>query len=168
MRTTVLYWVLIGLVVLWLATIAAFRWFTPVQEEDVGAVFFAQTSPLMPSVDSKFDIVSVYDGDTITVTIPDWPPIVGQRMPVRLYGIDAPEIHGSGPEEHKMAEKARLFLQKKISHASDLELLNVRRDKYFRLLAELYVDHKNVSELMLSQKLVKPYQGGTKEPWVTE
>ena len=38
-------------------------------------------------------VVSVYDGDTLSVNVPDWPPVVGQRVPVRVRGIDASESH---------------------------------------------------------------------------
>lgn len=37
-------------------------------------------------------VVSVYDGDTMRVNVSGWPPVVGQNMPIRVRGVDTPEI----------------------------------------------------------------------------
>ena len=41
------------------------------------------------------EITSIYDGDTFRANIEGWPPIVGERVPVRLMGIDTPELRGN-------------------------------------------------------------------------
>ena len=38
------------------------------------------------------EITSIYDADTFRVNIKDYPSIVGERVPIRILGIDAPEI----------------------------------------------------------------------------
>ena len=48
--------------------------------------------------------VKNYDGDTITVNIPDVHPIIGKHINVRINGIDTPELRGT---TGKVKEKAR-------------------------------------------------------------
>lgn len=38
------------------------------------------------------EVVSIYNGDTITVTIKEYPSIIGERISIRVNGIDTPEI----------------------------------------------------------------------------
>ena len=45
------------------------------------------------------EYVRNYDGDTITVNIPNTPPIIGIKMPIRISGIDTPEIKGKTIEQ---------------------------------------------------------------------
>ncbi len=51
------------------------------------------------------DVVSVYDGDTLTVDAHPWPQIT-VRTSVRVDGIDAPEIRGKCDSEKAMAREA--------------------------------------------------------------
>ncbi|MBT9528863.1 MAG: thermonuclease family protein, partial [Pseudomonas sp.] len=41
----------------------------------------------------------------------------------------------------------------------------IRRDKYFRLLAEVWIDGHSLGDLLLKAGLAKVYTGGTKSPW---
>jgi len=47
------------------------------------------------------DIARVYDGDTITVNVPQWPDIVGEEVGIRVRGIDTPEIRGGCEAEEE-------------------------------------------------------------------
>ena len=40
------------------------------------------------------EVTSIYDGDSFRVNIEGWPPIIGERIPIRVNGVDAPEIRG--------------------------------------------------------------------------
>lgn len=40
------------------------------------------------------EVTSVYDADTFRANISGWPPIIGQRAPIRVKGVDAPELRG--------------------------------------------------------------------------
>ena len=40
------------------------------------------------------EITSIYDADTFRVNIKDWPRLIGERIPIRVNGVDAPEIRG--------------------------------------------------------------------------
>lgn len=79
-------------------------------------------------------LVGVYEGDTFTVTIDGWQTIIGEAISVRLAGAETPEIRGKCPAEKVLARKARAFTQNALIGAKVIELRNLRRDKYYRLL----------------------------------
>ncbi len=60
------------------------------------------------------DVVSVYDGDTLTVDAHPWPQIT-VRTSVRVDGIDAPEIRGKCDSEKAMAREARELARETVS-----------------------------------------------------
>ncbi len=110
-------------------------------------------------------LLSVTDGDTIKVTIPNIPIIFGKEIGVRVAGIDTPELHSKCKEERELAEKATEFTKNFLSNSKYIELKNPARDMYFRIDAEVYVDGKSLSQELLTANLAKPYYGGTKTPW---
>jgi len=110
-------------------------------------------------------IISVYDGDTFKVDIDEWPDIIGSAISVRIYGIDTPELKDKRPQIKKLARKARTVTKYYLTHARRVELRNIRRGKYFRIVAEVYVDGKNLAQILIEQGLAKPYYGGKKEKW---
>ena len=55
------------------------------------------------------EVTSVYDGDTFRVNINAWPPIVGERAPIRLRGADTPELRAQCDAEKQLARKAKQF-----------------------------------------------------------
>lgn len=106
-----------------------------------------------------------YDGDTITVTIPSWPKLVGCEIGVRIAGIDTPELRGSSGEIKKKALKAKKMVTDLCIKADSLFLRNIKRGKYFRIVADVYADGTNISDALLDAKLAQPYDGGTKPAW---
>jgi len=115
-------------------------------------------------------LVSVYDGDTIKVTVPGWPSVIGEKISVRIRGIDTPEIRRvKCPDEKVKGLEARDRLTIFLSNAKAVCLYNVGRDKYFRLLADVYADDKDVAETLIANDLAVLYDGGTKtNPWCPE
>ena len=100
---------------------------------------------------------SVYDGDTFRVDIAGWPPIVGDNMPIRIFGIDCPEMNSKDPDERYMARKAREFTKNKLLSAEVVYLVNMQRGKYFRIVAIVLVDGKSLGDMLLEAGLAKPY-----------
>lgn len=113
----------------------------------------------------KAQFISNYDGGTIKVNIPSWPAIIGNAISVRIYGIDTPELK----DRRKAVRNAALFAKAAVNRLCKksryLVLKNVRRDKYFRLLADVYVNNKSIAKILISKKLAKPYRGGKKRTW---
>lgn len=110
-------------------------------------------------------LLGCHDGDTCTITIPDLPALFGERLSMRLLGIDTPEIMSHCPQEQRLAVQAKEVLMGLIAHGKQVHVDLLERDKYFRALARITVDGKDVTQELLAQKLAKPYDGGTKEPW---
>lgn len=107
-------------------------------------------------------VISVYDGDTIRVHIYDLPPIVGDNIRIRLRNIDTPEITGQCLREKQLAILARNRLRELVAAADLIEIHNVQRGKYFRIVADLILDGTNASHVLLREKLGVPYNGGKK------
>jgi len=107
--------------------------------------------------------VNAYDGDTITVNIEKVHPLLGKRISVRVRGIDTPEMRGEAPCEKERALEAREVVRGLLKDSKDIRLVNVGRDKYFRILADVVVDKKSLKDELLKRKLAYLYEGGTKE-----
>lgn len=109
-------------------------------------------------------VVSIYDGDTIFLDINNWPDIIGKRIGVRLRGIDTPELRDNRERVKTLAREAKVFVVEELRNAELIEIRNLERDKYFRIVADVYVDGENLSELLLSKNLAKKYDGKGKKP----
>jgi len=92
---------------------------------------------------------SCYDGDTCRFDIPNVHPFFGENIPVRLAGIDTPEKSGKCQKEEDLAIKARDRVRTLLSQAQTIVLKNVQRGKYFRIVAEVWADGVNVSEVLI-------------------
>lgn len=111
-------------------------------------------------------VVSVYDGDTMTVTIPEVHPLLGENIPVRVRGIDTPEMKDTRPEIHALAVQARNMVRGFCPVGSTVELRDVGRDKYFRIDATPVCGGVDVAAELVKAGLAHgDYQGGTKVKW---
>ena len=111
------------------------------------------------------EITSIYDADTFRVNVASWPDIVGKRMSVRVLGIDAPEIRGKCKAEKTKARAAKRFTVNALRSAKKIELRNIKRGKYFRLLADVFVDGKRLADLLVKAGHARLYGGGTRGGW---
>jgi endonuclease YncB( thermonuclease family) len=105
-------------------------------------------------------IVSVYDGDTFRVDINDFPPILGQNMPIRINGIDCPEMRDKRIEIKAWAKGAREFTENKLRSGKVVKLKNMKRGKYFRIIADVEVDGQDLGRMLIGDGLARPYSGG--------
>lgn len=111
------------------------------------------------------EVVRVYDGDTIIVTVPGVPPVFGRHLRVRLRDLDAPELKGQCADEIAAAQRARAELMALVRQGKSVTLQRVQRDTYFRLDATLIIDGVDVNARLLAQGLVRPYHGAKRQPW---
>ena len=96
-----------------------------------GAALAADTIP-GPIVAS---VVSVYDGDTMTVNAYPWPGMT-IRTAVRVNGIDTPEIRGLCDAEKELAKRARDYVMATVG--DHVQLTNVTLGKYAgRIIADV-------------------------------
>lgn len=116
--------------------------------------------------DKTFRCVKVlknYDGDTITVNIPNVPPLLGKNISVRVLGIDTPEVRTKNKCEKEAGRIAKNLVSATLKKAKVIELHDVQRDKYFRILADVKVDGRSLKEILLKNNLAYEYDGGTKK-----
>lgn len=106
--------------------------------------------------------VTCYDGDTCRFNIPGLHPIIGDNVSIRFNGIDTPEIRGKCKIEKDLAKQARDKVRSILNQSSVIELRNIQRGKYFRIVADLWVDGKSVNTLLINSGLAVAYDGGTK------
>ena len=106
-----------------------------------------------------------YDGDTCTYTIANVPDIFGDKINVRIRGIDTPEIRGKCDIEKSRAKQVRDFVRDLHSQATTFELKNCERGKYFRLVCDVFLDGENLSEILIERDYARIYDGGKRESW---
>jgi micrococcal nuclease len=111
------------------------------------------------------EITSIYDGDTFRCTIKGYPDIIGERIGIRIANIDCPEMRDKRPYIKEKAQQAKQFAVKKLREGKNIQLKNMRRGKYFRIVADVIIDGKNLGDELIKADLAHQYDGGTKEPW---
>lgn len=98
-----------------------------------------------PPPDVAFDStdfeVEAVDGDTIKVT--------GVPRPIRLARVDTPEKGEPG------AAEATRFVRRRIAEAETVEIVGGEAGKYGRYIAEVEVDGRNLSDLLLEHGLAR-------------
>ena len=114
------------------------------------------------------EVTSIYDGDTFRANIIGFPTIVGEHMSIRINGIDTPELRGKCPQEKAQAKLAKQFTVRHLRSAKRITLKNIKRGKYFRLIADVYVDGVNLAEQLIKNNHAVEYQGKTKKNWCSK
>ena len=103
-----------------------------------------------------------YDGDTITFNLPGLHPIIGEKISIRVNGIDTPEIKGKCEKEKYDAQQAKEMVADILKDAEQITLKNMERGKYFRIAADVFVDGENLSEVLVGAGMAIRYSGGKK------
>jgi endonuclease YncB( thermonuclease family) len=146
----------------------------------------------LEGIKGDFYVDSVYDGDTITILIPvrlsifnmgssntidinsnnnPTGEIILNKVRVRLYGIDTPELKPKknipNREEHiQKANDAKKFLSDLILNKI-IKVSFLSNDKYGRPLTKIYTKINSeeicINDLMITKNYAKKYDGGTKD-----
>jgi micrococcal nuclease len=110
-------------------------------------------------------ITSIYDGDTFKCNIKGYPSIIGEQIGIRVLGVDCPEMKDKRPDIKAKAQEAKQYTVKRLREGKVIELVDMRRDKYFRICAVVRIDGKDLGQELIAKGLAKAYDGGTKETW---
>ena len=119
---------------------------------------------------SNVTVSSVTDGDTFKINLSCAFPSLCVALPVRVQGVDTPEFHTKDTCEKKKAKTAKLFTREFLKRGT-VNLRYCKRDKYFRLLCDVYVvDPQTKAENALSAALISvglgvAYGGGKKHKY---
>jgi len=103
----------------------------------------------------NYKVISVYDGDTFKIKFNN---SFTTNPSVRIRNIDAAEFgwRAKCKKESDLAIKAKTFLSNLIL-GKEIDLRDIGKDKYGRILADVFIDNKNVAELLIENSLAKPY-----------
>lgn len=112
-------------------------------------------------------ILSWIDGDTVDLDVD-----VGFRFHTferfRILGINCPETHSANSLEKDAGLAALSFARTVAPIGASVKLRTHKNpDKYGRWLAEIQLpDGSDFASLMINSGHARPYDGGTREPWV--
>ncbi len=117
------------------------------------------------SLADEIKITRIKDGDTVEITLPGLPKQLGNTIALRIQGVDTPELKGKCDEEKNKAKQAKDFLTAKIKESQTVEVLLIKRDKYFRVVGDILLDGQLASDLLITHNLAMRYDGGAKAQW---
>jgi len=128
-----------------------------------------QGKPLSQSSDTpetqafeNVSVASVYDGDTFKINLNCSVAVYCEKVPVRVLGVDTPEIKGKTAKEKRLAQKAKAFTKNFLAQRP-VSLTDCGRDKYFRLLCKVTNGQgQNLAQELIKRDLGYEYWGGKK------
>lgn len=115
-----------------------------------------------------YKMVRVIDGDTVEFIMPNLPVELGDKMKLRVLGVDTPEKGGRAqcPSEAKAGEAATMFSKKVLAEAIEVKFEIKEWDKFGgRVLGDVIYDGKRLSEELIRAGLARPYFGDKKKSW---
>ena len=89
-------------------------------------------------------------------------------MPIRVLGVDTPEMRGKCQSEKLAARRAKQHTVALLRSAKVIELTNMQRGKYFRILANVIIDGMSLADSLIKNGLARRYDGGKRGGWCDE
>jgi micrococcal nuclease len=74
-------------------------------------------------------------------------------------------MRGKYKREIELARMAKKKTVEMIRSAKKIELRQMRRDKYFRIDAEVFADGMSIAQALIAAGLAVPYHGDKKVTW---
>lgn len=78
-----------------------------------------------------------------------------ENIKILLVNIDTPEMNDERADIRDLATRAKLFAEGRLSNAHEITLLDVRRGKYFRIIARVLVDGCDLGEELVREGLAE-------------
>lgn len=119
------------------------------------------------AADYTWPVVRVVDGDTIQVDASaDMPPELAS-IRVRLRGADTPETwRPKCDNERKAGTAATVFVKRRIAEAERIVVRDPEWGKFGgRVLANLILDGRTLSDLLIKAEHGRPYSGDKRTGW---
>jgi len=111
-------------------------------------------------------IVSVYDGDTLTVDIDLGFDIVMKNQKIRIVNINTPEIRTRNLLEKAAGEFVQYYVS--VMLPKNKEVILISKDfkgKFGRILGDIEIKDGLLSEHLIAKKMAVKYQGDKKLPF---
>ena len=116
----------------------------------------------------NWKVNKVVDGDTVEVEVNFLPQELGNKLKVRVYGVDTPEKgwRAKSIKEALMGSNATKFTTDLLKNAKEVKIKVVSWDKFGgRILGDIIVDGKSLRQLLLKNGYAREYYGDKKESW---
>ena len=81
-----------------------------------------------------------------------------------MAGYDIPEPNNTDPQVIQLAFEAKKLLEELMPPGSVIWLRDIKRDKYFRLLARVEINGVDIGAALTSKGFAVPYDGKTPQP----
>ena len=131
------------------------------------AVSACNCAPVL-AADYEWPILRVVDGDTVAVdAAADLPPELA-RLSVRLRGVDTPEKGGRAKceNERQAGQAATAFTETALADAKQILVRDPEWGKWGgRVLADLVLDGRSLSEKLIATGHGRAYDGGRRGGW---
>jgi endonuclease YncB( thermonuclease family) len=117
---------------------------------------------------NAYEITRVIDGDTVEIAVDFLPSPLPPKLSIRVMGVDTPEKapRAQCDAEAAKAQDATKFTKNAVANALETEVVILKWDKYGgRVLGEVYLDKKSLSEMLITAGLARPYKGEAKSSW---
>lgn len=132
------------------------------------AIAFLLASTAAEAIEGyQWPIIRVIDGDTLETRLNGLPDPL-QKVKVRFRGVDTPEKghRAKCEDERRRADQASLFTKEVIEKAKQILFSSPKWGKYGgRIIADVWVDGRNLADLLIYENLARPYNGGKRKGW---
>lgn len=113
-------------------------------------------------------VTRVLDGDTVEVQVGFLPKELGDKLFVRVWGVDTPEKgwRAKSEKENQMGLAATQFTKETVTNAKNIKINLIAWDKYGgRVLGDVIIDGTSLRELLLKNGYAREYYGDKKQDW---
>ena len=113
-------------------------------------------------------VTRVIDGDTVEVQVNFLPKELGDKLHIRVWGVDTPEKGWRAKSEHEneLGLKASEFTKQKIEDAKTIKINLIMWDKFGgRVLGDIIIDGQSLRQLLLDNGYAREYYGDKKKSW---
>lgn len=113
-------------------------------------------------------VTRVLDGDTVEVQVGFLPRELGDKLFLRIWGVDTPEKgwRAKSQKENELGLEATQFTKNRVGNAKNIKIVLITWDKYGgRVLGDLVLDGESLRELLLKNGYAREYYGDKKQNW---
>lgn len=113
-------------------------------------------------------VLRAVDGDTVEFEAKFLPTELGDKLKLRVLGVDTPEKapRAKCESEAQKGAAASEFTKKTIANAKKVQIEIKEWDKFGgRVLGDVIIDNVRLSEMLIKNNLARPYHGEAKQSW---
>ena len=93
---------------------------------------------------------------TFRCHINQWPAIIGRNISVKINAVEMPLIAGAKDKYvEELNSQAGNFIKTNLKQAKLIVLKNIKRGRSFCIIADVYIDGRNLAELLIEKGLAK-------------